>query len=140
MRTIYAALAALSLMTIVGCQVSSPQGGGLAPADGFNLVVPVPNTGMELQQGAIQTINVNISRGYDFKQDVKIEVTADKGIKVDPGSIIVKASDQASTLVRISADKNTAVGDYRVTFVGTPTTGDQTRATIVVKVVPVSAS
>src|ERR1700690_1996337 len=107
MNRILAALTVISLLGIWGCEVSSPRGGGVAAADGFNLVVARPD--MELKQGAIETLSISVARGDSFKQDVKLEVRADKGISVDPGSIAVKASEPGTAMIHVSADKNAAV-------------------------------
>jgi len=101
-------------------------------SDGFRVVVPAQ---IVLQQGAVQTINVDVQRGDLFKQDVKLDIHADKGISVDPASVMVKASQTGTALVKIGAAHDAPLGEYRVTINGTPYAGQSTVAEMRVKVI-----
>ena len=133
MKKLLTAATVFGLAILAGCEVSSPRGGGMTRSDGFNIVVPRPI--IELQQGAIQTVEVSVLRGDQFKQDVKLELRPTSGITVEPKSVVVKASASPDAQIRVSAPKDTALGDYRVTVTGTPTSGESTIAEFRVKVI-----
>ena len=132
MRKLFAILSFVAIASAVGCNMSSPRGGGMSSADGFRVVVPHE---IDLQQGAVQTINVTLDRGDLFKQDVKLAVTSTKGISVDPAGLTIKASDKPEALVKVSAAKDAPLGEYRVNVTGTPASGQSTTAEFRVKVV-----
>lgn len=125
-------LSVLACLTLACCNVSSPRGGGLSSAEGFRVIVPHD---IELQQGAVQTINVGLDRGDLFKQDVKISVKASPGISVDPTNATIKASQNPDALIRIAAAKDAALGEYRVSVTGTPASGEPTMTEFRVKVI-----
>ena len=128
-------LSIFSVLTLAACHdVSdvSPRGGGMTRADGFRVIGPHD---VLLQQGAVQTVNIGIDRGELFKKDVKLTMKASPGITVDPGTATVKASSAADALIKISAAKDAALGEYRVTITGTPTTGEQAMTEFRVRVV-----
>jgi len=128
-----AALVALAGM--FGCQTSSPRGGGMASEDSFRIMIPEQQ--LQLRQGAVQTIDVTLSRGDLFKQDVKMDVrSAPQGLSVDPNNFVIKASDRPLSQVRITAAKDAALGEYRVTLTGTPQNGQPAMAEIRVNVQP----
>ena len=133
MKTLNLSVAALVLAGMLGCATSSPRGGGMSYDEGFNVVIP--HSEIELQQGAVQTQNLTLLRGDNFKQNVKLAFKADKGISVDPSSLTIKASAQPEAQIRVGAAKDAALGEYRVTLTGTPDHGEQTHAEFRVKVV-----
>jgi len=122
-------LAAVSLAT------DSPKGGSVAKGEGFNISVPSFDT--KVKQGETQTVTIKIERGESFKQDVKLEIKLSKGegITFDPAKVVVKASDKADVQLTITASKNTAIGEYKVSVTGTPTTGESTSVEFKVNVV-----
>ena len=122
----------LALAPISGCNVSSPRGGGMASETGFRMVVPRE---LVLQQGAVQTVNVTADRGDQFKQDIKLNVRAERGISVDPGDVTIKASANPTAQIKVSAGRDAALGDYRVTVNATPSAGESTMTDFRVKVV-----
>ncbi len=133
MKSAIAILTALVLTMALGCQSSSPRGGGTAPDEGFKVVVP--SSAPELKQGEVRTVTVTLQRGEYFKRDVKLEIKPSKGINVEPTNVLVKASEKPDVQVRITAAKNAALGEYRVYVKGTPETGEPTSVDFIVKVV-----
>jgi uncharacterized membrane protein len=124
----------LALATVYGCQSSSPRGGGMTKDVGFNIAVPTFTT--EIKQGEVQSVTVSLERGDYFKQAVKLQIKASKGISVDPTKVIIKASDKPDVQLRIAAAQNAALGVYRVSVKGTPTkTGEPTSTEFNVTVV-----
>ena len=123
----------LVLMAVSGCQSSSPRGGGMTKNVGFKIAVP--NFSTEIEQGQTKSFTVTLERGDYFKQDVKLQIEASKGISVDPTSVIIKASDKPDVQLRIAAAQNAALGEYSVSVRGIPKTGESTSTAFAVKVV-----
>ena len=125
------------VMTLVLAAVSSgadsPKGGSVAKGEGFKIAVPTFDT--KVKQGETQTVTIKLQRGESFKQDVKLQIEAAKGISVDPAKVLVKASDKPDVQLMITAPKNTALGEYKVSVTGTPTTGEPTSVEFKVNVI-----
>ena len=125
------------VMTLVLAAVSSgadsPKGGSVAKGEGFKIAVPTFDT--KVKQGETQTVTIKLQRGESFKQDVKLQIEAAKGISVDPAKVTVKASDKPDVQLMITVPKDTALGEYKVSVTGTPTTGEPTSVEFNVKVV-----
>jgi len=113
----------------------SPKGGSAIKGEGFKIVVPTFDT--KIKQGEVQSVTISLERGDAFKQDVKLEIKLSKGegITFDPAKVVVKASDKADVQLTITASKNTAIGEYKVSVTGTPTTGESTSVEFKVNVV-----
>ena len=100
---------------------------------GFKIAVPTFDT--DVKQGEVRAVTVSLQRGESFKQDVKLQIQASKGISVEPTDVLVKASESPDVQLRIAATKDTALGAYRVSVKGTPKTGEPTSTAFTVKVV-----
>jgi uncharacterized membrane protein len=133
MKTVITIVMMLVLATMCGCQSSSSSGGSVLKGKGFKIAAPTFAT--EIKQGEAQSVVVSLERGDYFKKDVKLEIEAAKGISVDPSSVIIKASDKPDVQLRISAGRNAAIGEYRVSVRGIPKTGESTSTVFTVKVV-----
>ena len=126
----------LAMVTVSGCytvQSNSPKGGSVLKGEGFKIAVPTFD--VDMKQGDVQSVVVSIERGESFKQDVKLEIKAAKGISVEPTSVTVKAGDTPDTQLRITIPKDAALGVYLVSVKGTPKTGEPTSTDFSVKVV-----
>jgi uncharacterized membrane protein len=123
----------LVLATVSGCQSSSPRGGSAFEDEGFNLAVPTFTT--EIKQGQTQNVTISLERGKYFKQDVELRIEAAKGISIYPTKVMVKASDKPDVQIRISASKDSALSEYRVSVMGTPETGQPASTQFNVKVI-----
>ncbi len=132
MKTAVAIMAALALGILAGCQ-RSPRGGRTVKQEGFRITAPTFNT--EVKQGELQTVTVSLLRDAYFKQDVKLQIEASKGISVEPTSVTVKAGDKPEVQLQITAAKDAALGEYPVVVKGTPDTGEPTSVGFSVKVV-----
>ena len=130
-------IAIMVVLTLVLATVSrgadSPKGGSVAKGEGFKIAVPTFDT--KVKQGETQTVTIKLQRGESFKQDVKLQIEAAKGISVDPAKVLVKASDKPDVQLMITAPKNTALGEYKVSVTGTPTTGEPTSVEFKVNVI-----
>jgi uncharacterized membrane protein len=113
----------------------SPKGGSTLKGEGFKIAVPMFDT--KIKQGEVQSVTISLERGESFKQDVTLEIKLFKGegITFDPAKVIVKAGDKADVQLTITAIKNAALGEYKVSVTGTPTTGESTSVEFNVKVV-----
>jgi hypothetical protein len=132
MKTALAMVMTLAVVVLFGCQMS-PRGGSAIKDEGFRIVVP--KLGTVIKQGELQTVNVSLQRDSLFKQDVSLEITAAKGIGIEPTSAGIKASGRPEVQLRITAAKDAALGEYPVVVRGTPETGDPTSVGFTVKVV-----
>ena len=133
MKTVITIVMTLVLATVSGCKSSSQRGGSVLKGEGFKIAVPTFST--EVKQGEVQSVTVSLERGDYFKQDVKLQIEASKGISVDPTSVIIKASDKPDVQLRIAVAKDAAIGEYRVSVKGIPKTGESTSTEFNVKVV-----
>jgi len=140
--TIAAAVFALSP---IGCNQSPPggntkantspvttlTGGGKAT---FTLKGPTLST--TVKQGDRQTVDITVDRGSEFKEAIKLDAEAPKGVTAEFGKKTIEASDPADSKVTltISAEKDAAVGDHVIHVKGTPATGAATSLEVKVKV------
>jgi uncharacterized membrane protein len=113
----------------------SPKGGSALKGEGFKIAVPTFDS--KIKQGEVQSVTISIERGDSFKQDVTLEIKLSKGegLTFDPAKVVVKAGDKPDVQLKISAAKDAALGEYKVSVMGTPTTGEPTSVEFNVKVV-----
>ena len=123
----------LTLASMYGCQSSSSRGGSVRKGEGFTIAVPTLST--EIKQGQAQNVVVSLERGDYFKQDVRLQMKTTTGLSVDPTSVVIKASDKPDVQLSIAATQNTALGEYHVSVMGIPKTGESTSTVFTVKVV-----
>lgn len=133
MKTSFNIMLVSAMVTLVGCQSSSPRGGGMTKDEGFKIAVPTFNT--EIKQGQTQNVTVLLNRGDYFKQDVELKIETSTGISVDPASVLIRASDKPDVQLRLVAAQNAALGQYVVHVKGTPKTGEPTSTVFNVNVV-----
>ncbi len=133
-NTLTVILAALTLLASTGCRTTNISGtGGVVTLDEqFSITVPAENT---LKQGADMAITIVLNRGSYFKRDVQLDIKTE-GIDVTPNSVFVKASDKPAVQLHVAASREAALGEYRVTVTGTPTTGKPAGTLFIVKVIP----
>jgi uncharacterized membrane protein len=134
MKKVIAITIVLMLVAAVSNGKDSPKGGSVAKGEGFR--IDVPTFDVKVKQGETQTINIKLQRGESFKQDVKLQIETPKGgISVEPTKIDVKASDEPEVALTITAPKDAALGEYMITVIGTPTTGEAASVEFKVKVI-----
>ena len=66
---------------------------------------------------------------------LEIKLLKGEDITFDPAKVVVKAGDKAEVQLTITASKNAALGEYKVSVTGTPTTGEPTSVEFNLKVV-----
>jgi uncharacterized membrane protein len=134
-------IAIMVVLTLVLAAVSngadSPKGGSVGKGEGFKIDVPSSDT--KVKQGETQTITIKLQRGESFKQDITLQIKAAKGISVDPAKVVVKAGDEPDVKIMITVPKDAALGEYKVSVTGTPTTGEPTSVEFKVKVIALEA-
>jgi hypothetical protein len=135
MKTALAIVVTFGLTAALGCQSMSRRGGSAAKHEGFSIGVPGFAMDKSIKQGATEIVTISLNRGADFKRDVRLNFMADRGIAIEPTSVWIKASDAPEAQLRITAPQDAALGDYRITVVGTPVVGEATTAEFKVKVV-----
>ena len=89
MRFLILPLAALAGF-LVGCN-KSPEGGTAGTNSSFTITAPtVPTT---IKQDNKETVKLSLSRGSEFKKDVKLSVAPVDKLKLDLNKTEIKASD-----------------------------------------------
>ena len=132
MKTLIAIFMMAGMIAVSGCwSTSSNQGGTVSVDESFSITVP---SSVTVNQGEQANINVILNRGAFFKRDVQLDLKVD-GIAIAPTNILVKSSDKADVKVQITAAKTAAIGDYRLSVTGTPTTGQPASTVCIVKVI-----
>lgn len=114
---------------------NSPKGGSVGKGEGFK--IDVPTFDKKVKQGETQTITIKLQRDDSFKQDVNLEIklSQGEGLTVDPSKILVEASDIPEVQLQITAAKDAALGEYKISVTGTPKTGEPTSVDFTVKVI-----
>jgi hypothetical protein len=132
MKTMTTIWMMMALLAAVGCSsTKDSRQGGIAPInEEFSITVPTSNT---LKQGAQTSITISLNRGAYFKQDVQLYINTE-GISVTPSYVLIKASDSPVVPFQITAARDTAIGEYRVSVKGMPMTGEPTSTVFTVKV------
>jgi uncharacterized membrane protein len=113
----------ISVLAFTGCNSKSETGGG-AGSDTFKLVVPAMST--DVKQGEVQTVRIKLDRGDGFKREVRLELEAPDGIKVDPNDSTVKPGDKGDVQVKITANEDAPLGEHKIMVKGTPDKGEST--------------
>ncbi len=125
-------MTACALLFAYGCKSTSDRGGGAADARSFKIAVPAK---VSLSQGETKTVTVSLDRGDFFKRDVRLTMqVSGQGVQVQPSQTVVQADQPGEVQVRVSADTNAAIGEYRVRVVGTPEQGAPTSVSFPVQV------
>jgi len=121
------------VLAAVSSGTDSPKGGSVVKGEGFR--IDVPTFDVKVKQGETQSVTIKLQRGESFKQDVKLQIETVEGISVDPVKVLIKASDNPEVQLTITAPKDAAFGEYKVSVTGTPTTGEPTSTEFKVKVI-----
>ena len=121
MRYSILSLAALAGF-LVGCN-KSPEGG--TPGSNANFTITAPTLPTTIKQDNKETVKHILSRGSEFKKDVKLSVTSVDKLKLDLNKPEIKASDAtpAEFTITISPAKDAPVADHKVKVTGTPEGG-----------------
>lgn len=124
MRIWYTAAAALIVFGL-GCNKSTTGGttgpGGTKETFTFTL----PPASQDVKQGETRIVDGTISRGADFKKDIKLKVESpDKKVDVKLKDATVKASDaEGKFSIEVKAEKDAPIAVIEVKVTGTPDGG-----------------
>jgi hypothetical protein len=93
--------------------------GGITGSDKFTIRGPLIST--TVKQGETRQVEITVSKGKDFMDDIKLTFEPDKGLKVEPPTAEVKASDKGGKVAfKVTADKATPVGEHHIKVNSTP--------------------
>ena len=127
------AVSALGLILTSGCGQSGTSGGPGANQQTSNKPVigesdnafrlSTPSLSTSVKQGERKDVNIGISRGNNFDQDVALKFEdLPQGVTIDPASPMLK-HDAKDVQVAVAAAPDAAVGDFTLHVVGHPATG-----------------
>lgn len=127
----FAILAATAAFAM-GCN-RSPEGGVVGTASTFNISAPTLPT--VVKQDNKESIALKLNRGNEFREDVKLAVSAPEKLKVELNRKEVKATDGSPDFtVTVSPAKDAPATEHTVRVTGTPDKGAPTSVEFVVKV------
>lgn len=121
MRSAILGLAGL-ILAVVGCNKSS-EGGAAGTSNSFTITAPTIPT--SIKQNNKESIKFSLSRGSDFKQDVKLSVSSVDKLKVELNKDVIKASEAspAEFTVTVTPAADAPVADHKLMVTGTPANG-----------------
>lgn len=114
-----AALAALAL-TPVACKQSS-EGGSPGTPSSFKFTGPA--TGTTLKPGEVKTVEVDVSRGSDFKRGIAFSVKGTEAVDAEVDPKAAKENESPKLSVKLTAKADAKEGDSKVVLTGTPEGG-----------------
>src|SRR5687768_8868658 len=112
---------------IAGCGKASTEGGQPGTDNVFKVVVP--SIKKDIKQGTTETYEGSITRGKDFKKDVKLkaEASPDSKLKVTLKKDEIKAADtDLNFSIIVEAAKDSPASTHTITITGTPSEGTPT--------------
>lgn len=120
MRVWYIAAAAVAAFGL-GCNKGT-EGGTTGTKASFELSLP---TSKDVKQGNTESYDASITRGSDFKKDVKLSVgTKPDKVQVKLNKDKIGAGDgDTKFTITVTPDKDAPIGDHVVEIVGTPDGG-----------------
>lgn len=131
-KVLFSAVAAFAFAAI-GCN-KSPEGGATSGGNTFKLSAPTIST--TVKQGETRNIDVDVSHGNDFKDDLTFEVAKDsvpKGVEASLSKDKIPATEKKVVLmVKAAADATLGEGKIRVN--AKPGTGNATSVEVPVKI------
>ncbi len=139
MKSALTAILIGALGITLGCNESVPGGPGSRSPDNRSVVpgatkketfrISAPATTTTLKQGEQKEVEVSIERSSDFKQDVTLTFSNDKGVSVTPATAGIKASDSDTKVkVMLTASKDAPIGEATIRVTAKPESGDSTSA------------
>jgi uncharacterized membrane protein len=151
MKKLFTSLALLSLVSLVGCGGPSGTGvtnkvggpGAKGDTDRSGSVVgqkdntfslDTPNLETNIKQGESKVIEIGISRGTNFDQDVTLSFAdVPKGVSLDPSSPVLKKSEK-NVKVTVKAADDAAIGHHVIKVTGKPASGPEASNTFKLEV------
>jgi hypothetical protein len=138
MKTLVGLLVATGLVLVVGCNDKSSAGGGSSKNEQFKISVKDTfKQGETVKQGETKKITINVDRGKEFKEDVKLSVEdkdVPKGVKVSFDPAEVPADKSTSEMTVKVDDKDSPPGKQTITVHAKPGKGSATSLPIEVTI------
>jgi uncharacterized membrane protein len=123
MRTIRITLGLGLVLAVFGCTRSQPGGGPDKPSQ---FTINGPATSTSVRPGETNTVALQVSRGSDFKQDVKLKIEAPAGVTVEPSATVVKGGEKGDINLKVAVAKDVTPGEHIIHVTGTPDSGKVT--------------
>ena len=127
MKQVLAGLLILGLAAFVGCnKATGPTNKGSETASKETFTLKGPATTTSIKQGESKDVKITVDKGKAFKEDITLEFKPDtKGLTVNPTEVKYPTSDSSgSTTVKVTADKDAAVGEAHIKVKSKPTGPD----------------
>ncbi len=132
MRLFATSLSAWVIIAAAGCGTSSERGGGTESHNSFTLQGPA--MAMSIKQGQMETVNLTVNRGREFKQNVRLTAEAPPGVAADLSNTAIAPNDKGEISVKINIARTTPVGEHTIRIVGQPETGNTTSLNLKIRV------
>lgn len=132
-QALIASLFAFGSFLGLGCN-KSPEGGAPSGSNTFELKAPTMST--TIKQGETKNIDVTISHGKDFKDDIMLDAAGEglpKGVETKLSKAKVPATEEKVTLA-VTAASDATLGEGKVKVTGKPGTGNATSVNVPVKI------
>jgi len=120
MRKLLLLIPAAMIGFLTGCN-QSPEGGTPNTSSTFKLDLPA--TTKDIKQGNSESYDGSLSRGSDFKKDVKLTVTKPEKVDVKLNKDTLKASEDGKFNITITPAKDAPLGEHTIKVTGTPEGG-----------------
>jgi hypothetical protein len=133
---------AAALVAAIGCEQKSPPGGHVSGPNNTTMGTPdmafrlaVPATDVEVDQGKDEKFTVEVKKGKNFTQDVDVSFSGlPTGVTVSPATFTHTAADKENREITLTAAKDAPKGEYTITVIGKPKTGEATKTTMKIEV------
>jgi len=87
-----------------------------------------------IKQGERKIVELSLDRGSDFKQTIKVEVDAPKGLKVELPVKSFAPSEKGEFNINVEAEKDAPLGEMVIKVKGTPESGTPTTLNVKVNI------
>lgn len=126
MKKVLCGCVVAGLVAIAGCEQAtgpaykpaaskntSEKVGDVTASDKFSLTGSWTST--TLKQGKMKDISIKVSKGKDFKKDIKLTPEPEKGLRIEPAIGMLKASDESGNVeFKVTADPEAPVGNLHI--------------------------
>jgi hypothetical protein len=130
MKTVFSLLAMTGVAMLVGCTDKSTPGGDSKKESQFKISIKDTfKQGESVKQGEKKKVTIDIERGKEFKEPVKLSVEdkdVPKGVKVSFDPAEVPADKSTSEMTIDVGDKDTATSKQTITVHAKPEKGNAT--------------
>jgi uncharacterized membrane protein len=142
MKTFFAVTAVTLAVALTGCTQEDEKGGPGATAekdantdadDDRTFTLNVPDITTTVEQGGRDKASISISRGDEFKEEVKLQFKPPEGVTVTPADAAFNP-DAEKVEITIEASAEAAPGDTNIEVTAVPQTGKSITKTMPITV------